>query len=474
MSLNLGERNVLIRLDNNGVVIENDWLGSIPIFYNKKKGIVSTLVLKCESNHKINTEAFYNYCSASYSILEQTPFDDVFFLRYFSKICYKAFSNIEIIYKPDEYLDNLVNQKEISNPSDTYKLIKEKVNKFEASHNNDIIIPTSGGYDSRFLNLCISHKSRVRVFTYGIGDNQSNSFEAVLAKKAANKFDIPWKLIVMENHNLFIPEWYKLFGFSTHLHGMYHIEFYKKIKGENINKNVLLSGIIGDGWSGKVKIPFVNCPAEIENLFYNHGAKIDSKYFSNTETNSQKTQFYDQNRIYLKNELSLIVFAMRFKLVLLSYLLTVPEYFGFPCNSPFLDYEVVLSMLTLPTDQRDNRVWQKNIFNENGILFEKERVKADYSNTLDYQSWLLHEFEPINKYKFSGLIDGSYIDFINTTISGKPNKFTTTKDKFINTVNQSGIRGIPRVVRYLGLNKPRSGLFLTPYKILKSIEYAIQ
>ena len=35
-SSNLLDRNLIISETNNGITIENDWLGSIPVFYNKK------------------------------------------------------------------------------------------------------------------------------------------------------------------------------------------------------------------------------------------------------------------------------------------------------------------------------------------------------------------------------------------------------------------------------------------------------
>ena len=34
----------------------------------------------------------------------------------------------------------------------------------------DVVVPTSGGLDSRFIHLLLSDRSRVRAFTYGVSD----------------------------------------------------------------------------------------------------------------------------------------------------------------------------------------------------------------------------------------------------------------------------------------------------------------
>src|SRR5262245_50754258 len=57
---------------------------------------------------------------------------------------------------------------------DVIGLIKDRVWDWERAVTGEIIVPTSGGYDSRLLNWCIEDKSRVRSFTYGISENRPN------------------------------------------------------------------------------------------------------------------------------------------------------------------------------------------------------------------------------------------------------------------------------------------------------------
>ena len=64
----LFDRNVLISFDGEKIIIENDWLGSIPIFYNPKENIISTLSNLCQKNKTINNEGLSNFCEFGYLV----------------------------------------------------------------------------------------------------------------------------------------------------------------------------------------------------------------------------------------------------------------------------------------------------------------------------------------------------------------------------------------------------------------------
>ena len=83
---NLLDRNVLLYFKDDSIIIENDWLGSIPVFYNETRGIVSTLSLKTLAGKEIHPEGLANFVEFGYSVLEQTPFEEVKFMRYYSKL----------------------------------------------------------------------------------------------------------------------------------------------------------------------------------------------------------------------------------------------------------------------------------------------------------------------------------------------------------------------------------------------------
>ena len=246
------DRNILISIEGNEIIVENDWLGSIPVFYNPKEKIVSTISNFCLKDKKIHDEGLSNFCEFGYSVFEQTVFEDVKFMRYYSKLIVSD-ENIKIEYKKDPVSEKSFLEKE-SNENDVINLMQDYVSRIESQIDGDIVLPTSGGYDSRLLNYLVKDKSRIRSFTYGLSKDQTKSSEVVHAKKNSEIFSTKWEQIELKNYPKYISKWFSIYGFSTHLHGMYHIEFYFKILEKYKFKNPsFLSGIFGDIWAGNIK-----------------------------------------------------------------------------------------------------------------------------------------------------------------------------------------------------------------------------
>ena len=98
------DRNILISFVHDTVIIENDWLGAIPVFFNQKEKIVSTLSNFCLKDKTIDDEGLSNFFEFGYSVFEKTMFNNVKFMKYFSKITKS--DDISIEYKKDSVLDD--------------------------------------------------------------------------------------------------------------------------------------------------------------------------------------------------------------------------------------------------------------------------------------------------------------------------------------------------------------------------------
>ena len=103
--------------------------------------------------------------------------------------------------------------------NEIWERIEDIVNTWERSTNAEIIIPTSGGYDSRILNWMIKDKSRIRSYTYGATTPQSQSFEVVYAQELSRRLGTAWKHIELGKFFNYIDRWYDLYGVSVHAHG---------------------------------------------------------------------------------------------------------------------------------------------------------------------------------------------------------------------------------------------------------------
>ena len=471
---NLLDRNVLIYFENENIVIENDWLGSTPVFYNEKEMVVSTLSLKTLRNKEIHPEGLSNFVEFGYSVLEQTPFKCVKFMRYFSMLVINQ-QGITVVYKEDPALNE-----EIFNKTEDERIVFEKIknciNDVEDITKGEIILPTSGGYDSRLLNLCINDKSRIRAFTYGISDNQSESSEVVHAKKLSEILGTQWEQIELGEFDRYAKDWFRLFGISTHLHGMYHIEFYKKIlERQSFGQNVsFLSGINGGGWSGQVTVDKIINYNELTTLAYSHGANADKTQLLVQYNDNLRKQFFKRNKCYLENEKIRIIFLIRLKLILISYLTIIPEYFGFPVWTPFHNFDIVVSMLNLPEERRRGRAWQRDIFREHHLDLESMNLSKDTSNTLDYQAYMRHSFEPLDIQMLGEYFNKSYLEKINKIMLMKPPKSQEIFGRVNNRI--MGIRYVGPGLRLLGFkrSKHKDILIASPYYVIKTIEMGLK
>lgn len=466
LSENLLDRNVLISFQNDDIYIENDWLGSIPIYYNSKELVISTLSLKTLKDKIIHPEGLNNYFEFGYSILEQTPFTNVKFMRYFSKLIINQ-NRIKIEYKRDPILqDRLFNK--VEDEEVVLKKIQDYIINIEKKTKEEIILPTSGGYDSRLLNICIKDKSRIRAFTYGISKKQSESFEVVHAKKISEILGTKWEQIQIGDYDKYTNEWFKIYGFSTHLHGMYHIEFYKKIlERNNFGKNAtFLSGIFGDVWAGNVKIEDIKSESDLINLGYTHGMSLDGNCFNLVNNNKIKENFILRNNKLLNIKKIRPLLLIRLKLSLISYLTQIPEYFGFPVWTPFLNFDIVTSMLNIKEDRKKDRLWQKSFFAKNEIDLESMNLKIDKTNTLDYDSSKNYCFEPIDVELMQKYIKKDYLEKINYKLSHR-NFIDDLKKKMLS------IRYIGGALRRIRIKDDILESLYSWY-IIKSIEIALK
>ncbi len=412
------DRNVLIYFENDKIFVENDWLGSIPVFYNKKEGLVSTLPNLCLKDKALHKEGLANFCEFGYSVFEQTMFRDVKFMRYFSKLKISK-EQISLEYKEDPILD-LDLDVEVDE-KDVLCLIKEYINNVENEIEGDIILPISGGYDSRLLCHSINNKSRLQAYTYGVSEKQEESFEVVYAKKITEILNVKWKHIELNSYHHHIDAWFKLFGFSTHLHGMYQIEFYKELAKEKSNvKSSILSGIYGDLWAGSIQYKKLNSWLELHRLGYSHGLSLNKSKLANHEVEYKlKMKFYEDHKESFKNNKCLAIHTARFKIILISYLTQLPEYFGMPSWTPFLNFDIATSMLKINENHRSSRSWQRDYFKKIGLDIEGMGLKSKKDNRLNFDIARKEEFEKLNVSLLQDIIDYKALKNINREIVEK-------------------------------------------------------
>lgn len=406
----------------NKIIFETDWLASEPVFYNLKtykasNNINEVISLKDDLN--FHSEGLNNFLDYGYSIFGQTPIRDIKFLSPASQIIREDDGKL-LIKNLSDPIEKWIDFKLSEN--DIVELVRERIQKWEKSLPTDqeIILPLSGGFDSRFLLWGLKEKERVRAFTYGISDEQSSSTDVIYAKTLAQKYNLNWEQIHLGNFHNFFEDWDKEFGISTHAHGMYHLEFYKKISEKVKRECAFLSGIFGDVWAGNVPKININSPKDLIKLSYSHGLYADKKKIKIKKKQNNSTELRDQfwitNKKYLSDYRYQVIYTIRQKIILISYLMRLPRSFGFKTWSPFLDIDIAMAMLNLPQDRRINRKWQKEFFQKEGLYLESRNLNTNYSNTLDIQATKNYSLQPLDTRLLNNFFDEKYLNWINQNI----------------------------------------------------------
>ena len=429
--LTLEDRNIVVDFSWNEIIIENDWLWSIPVFYNKQHRIISTLSLKTiyGKNYEYDYNAISNYFKAWYCLYGNTLIKWINFLRFYSKITLKG-KEFNVLEKIDDCLDILNNNKWKIVSEDILNKIKNYVNSIINEQKN-IVIPTSWWFDSRLLNNMVDDKKKIKSFSYWISKDPYKSFETVYAKKLSEKLKTDFKVIELNEYydEKYLKSFFKLFWISTHLHWMYHIEFYKKIFSSIDKKeSLVLSGIVWDVWAWKVEIWPIKSTDDIKELYYSHGLCIEENIISKNTDNKYCEEFFNKYYDQLENEEMRIIYLIRTKLILLSYLMIIPEYLWVITETPFLNKEVSLDILSLPSEERKWRNWQKKYFKSEWIYFEETNIKTDISNSLD-QITLSETKNELTLKNIPKFIDQKFIEKTNINLKDR-----SIENKLFNTL----------------------------------------
>jgi len=396
-------------------VAKGDWLGYQTVFYHEKTGVFGQNINAVidYSNLEIDSEGLAAYLDFGYSVFGHTPVKHVKFLLPNQKLISRD-GKLSIQHDQDPVV-HLIGGR--SKEEDVLGLLHADVNKWANSFQGDILIPTSGGFDSRLMNVLIDDKSRIHAYTYGTSYNQGKSRESVYAGLLSQRLETQWNRVPLGKFNVYMAEWYDQYGPAVGATGTYHIEFYKKIQEiEAGNKLHLLSGIIGDAWAGAVHVPPIENVSNYRTLGYTHGMSADSKLAMNVDYTAIVAPIFDRQKEQLRDPDYRIITAMRTKMMMLQYLIGVPSSMGYPGYSPFLNQEVAIAMLNLPAERKANRLWQRDFFLQKNILFEQEKHNYTYQNSLNYYALLHEDLQPLDVMILREVINPKYLAWINQKI----------------------------------------------------------
>ena len=324
------------------------------------------------------------YLNAGYCVFGKTPYRNVSFLR-----ANQTLIGPQILDSNYEFLEKLVSQ-ETSAVDSVLDSLSKWVERMEKSTKGKIVLPLSGGLDSRLLLSMISDRSRIEAFTYGQSWDESKSNEVKKAEALSKKMGFSWRHITLNGFSKFTRAWIENRGASSHAHGMYQMEFYSQIEKLVPKNSVVLSGIVGDALAGSLPKLRICKPDDLWKTTLSHQINASSlvSHFE-AEDLYQKVDEYLRFEFehyeplyYSKRATDLL--TLQNKNMLLRYLVEIPEIFGLESSSPFLDEKIGTDLLCLEENERENRKWQKDYLKSIGLDDERIGKSGVHNNTLNF------------------------------------------------------------------------------------------
>jgi asparagine synthetase B (glutamine-hydrolysing) len=410
------------------LVYESDWLASRPLFYNVRTGRASHLINDVIDLAEVefDPEGLNDYLDFGYSVFERTPLRDVRMLRFSARL-YSGPNGLRVEYLDDPAWPWL---EERSTVDEVLELARAKVNEAAAGEgpgvdpggaggdgDDPLVVPTSGGFDSRLINMLLADRRPVRAVTFGVSDDPARSTEAIKAAELARRLGLRWDLVPLGGFHRYFDAWDDLFGVATHAHGMYQIEFYRRVRERVAAHGRVLSGACGERFAGVDRvvrsIPTLRGLDDAYTVFRYPNMSADSRGSVLRGRREGMTRLLETTPRLRTEVLPRVVTVTRLRMVLLSYLLSVPASLGFQARAPLLDIELAMRMLTLPLEQRRDRRWQREFFAREGVDLETDVPGGDWRNTLNFTAMRRVPVRPLDVALLREVVRPDYVRWIN-------------------------------------------------------------
>lgn len=250
------DRFLKIRIDNDFISIENDYAGSIPVYYSIRKYISLSNISLCvelDSNttlEDVSYENLYGFLRYMHFIWDETAYKHIYVILpdSLSKFDYKnlkvSSTYLKTVKSSTENVD--LSDEEVA---DKLRDLNDYLIYRSLSQYDQIILPLSGGYDSRMILASLSKhkelKDKLYCFTYGC----EGSLDVEAARCLTSETGVKWNFIDLPLKFLskkYLEDIHDIFGSSLHMHGMYQLEFFDEIskKVEICKNSCLTSGFM--------------------------------------------------------------------------------------------------------------------------------------------------------------------------------------------------------------------------------------
>jgi len=269
------DRFLKISLSKQGLTLESDYAGSIPVFFSHRHGLTlsniepSVFLATDSSLADLSYENLYGFLRYSHFIWDETAWSHIQQMLPDSKYFFSPEGEL----KRKEYLGSVQvtdsrHQLSDGQVADAFFELNRDLVYRSLGDSSEIILPLSSGYDSRLIYAALADNpdliSKTRCFTYG----PTGSIEAESARRLTSLSGVEWHQVDLPCRFLEKPRLEQvadIFGASLHMHGMYQFEFHDqirtryKISPEATFTSGFMTGVPAGQHNGLMDIGSANC-----------------------------------------------------------------------------------------------------------------------------------------------------------------------------------------------------------------------
>lgn len=359
------------------ILLTVDAVRTFPIFYQQKEKniIITDNISQVIQKYNWNDKEIENFKKVYFSLDNNTLLKDWKQLQAGEfLVVHKNINTVEVKKYFNHFGDSCK-----ENEIDLIKKLKlneqQLINKIISYANNrTILIPLSGGYDSRYLlSLLIQNNyDKLECFTYG----KKDSYEVLVAKNVTEKLNIKWHFIEYTDSLLdtfFTESWNNYSNTNHHFTSLPHEQdffalLYLKQHHLLPKDAVVMNGFCQDIHAGSFIEPINNFDLQ-KFIYHKHQIKPTISAYQNNWNGYQEW--------LIKNRLS--------KFIINS--VGVYEYFGLDFYLPFWSKDWIIFWYTLDIELRINqKFYNKYLFDGIFKNFKIDYKKPSHDTTNSFYS----------------------------------------------------------------------------------------
>lgn len=379
-------------------LIATDKLRTLPLFYAKTplgyQITDDTNFLLEKYDFEFSEEYGKEYIGFGWVSGRNTLFENIYQVQAGELVCFENDSVKPKIYI--DYLTRSTNKADFETLKNSFLQILENVAKrlIEFADGRQIVIPLSGGFDSRLIAAILKKQGYENVFCFTYG--KVDSYEVAISKKVSGALNYPWYFVeynenTIPKNYLFSDEFKKFSEYQANNISVFHIQDYFAVKYLTDNKIIDADAIFAPGHTGDVmggsnlsKTDFSK-PINFVELFIekrydytskkNITPKLIEKLNKSIDQNIKKEFKYslDDNFNIKERQAKFIVNSTK-----------VYDFFGFKKAIPLWDNELYLFFRDLPLFYKTKRIFYEEVivdqlYKKLNIFFDEDaqRLKAE-------------------------------------------------------------------------------------------------